>query len=558
MITSQRTIELSPSQAHLALPRAGWLVLVAVLLLLNVGLATPAGAAWLRPVEGSGNFNFTCDLVNLPREDGLVDVVITVGLRHREITFENDAGMQRARVRALATLRGPEGAEVTAETTVRLSARNESEAGSPTLHQVFSLALREVPFRHGEFELVLEDLNRRRPGLAYLATDFKAYSQAVSDWFAPPAREPRGLAVGDAVFLTHAPIRSWEQTGRGVLGAADGPWDFSNPLRRYGLEAEALQVYFSLEPPALAADRRRAASKDLRLEVVSEHLDFALVDTVRLTPTIRATLAAGRSAAVYWEMDVGGLPPGSFRLGIAPIDTTGRGLLTGFDVVWRLAQLARNPRQVLGEGRTVLQGEALQAFEMATQTEQELMLETFWKDHDPTPEEPYNPAYAEFQRRISYVTIFLGGFDEHGALDPRGEVYLLLGEPDSMREEPVPMNHQDLEDARIMVYERYAPERTGSGSRAFDGALGNPTQGNVAFQGPIAMPYSYLADVNIRSKKTAVDSRVFQLWRYDNAGRSLFENQYSDLGGGLRFLFVDKHGMGTFVLDATNAWIMGD
>ena len=558
MITSKRTIELSRRLARQTLPRAGGLLLVAGLFLLSAGLAAPAGAAWLRPVEGSGNFQFTCDLVNLPREDGLVDVVITVGLRHREITFENDAGMQRARVRAVATLRGPEGAEVTAETTVRLSARNESEAGSPTLHQVFSLALREVPFRHGEFELVLEDLNRRRPGLAYLATDFKAYSQAVSDWFAPPAREPRGLAVGDAVFLTHAPIRSWEQTGRGVLGAADGPWDYSNPLRRYGLEAEALQVYFSLEPPALAADRRRAASKDLRLEVVSEHLDFALVDTVRLTPTIRATLAAGRSAAVYWEMDVGGLPPGSFRLGIAPIDTTGRGLLTGFDVVWRLAQLARNPRQVLGEGRTVFHGEALQTFEMATQTEQELMLETFWKDHDQTPEEPYNPAYAEFQRRISYVTIFLGGFDEHGALDPRGEVYLLLGEPDSFREEPVPMNHQDLEDARIMVYERYAPERTGSGSRAFDGALGNPTQGNVAFQGPIAMPYSYLADVNIRSKKTAVDSRVFQLWRYDQAGKSLFENQYSDLGGGLRFLFVDKHGMGTFVLDATNAWIMGD
>ena len=145
MITSKRTIELSRRLARQTLPRAGGLLLVAGLFLLSAGLAAPAGAAWLRPVEGSGNFQFTCDLVNLPREDGLVDVVITVGLRHREITFENDAGMQRARVRALAILRGPEGAEVTAETTVRLSARNEIEAGSPTLHQVFSLALRAVP-----------------------------------------------------------------------------------------------------------------------------------------------------------------------------------------------------------------------------------------------------------------------------------------------------------------------------------------------------------------------------------------------------------------------------
>jgi GWxTD domain-containing protein len=527
-------------------------------LLFAVLLAAPSAATWLRPVQGEGNFNFTCDLVTLSRDDGLVDAVVVVGLRHREVTFVVDAGMHRARVRATAVLRGPDGQEVTAETTARLTARNQSEAGSPTLYQIFTLALREIPFRHGELTLTVEDLNRRRPGLAYVATSELAMAQTLADWYAPPHRERQGLSVGNAIYLAHAPIRIWEQSGRGQFGGADGPWDYVNPLRRYGLEAEALQLYFTLEPPTLLADRQRAALRDLRLEITSEHLDLVLVDTLRLSPPIRQTLQAGRPAAVYWEMDVGGLPPGSYRLGIAPLDTTGRGLLTGFDVVWRLAQLARNPQELLGEGRTVLYGEQLRDFEAATQAERELMLERFWKERDPTPGEPYNESYAEFRRRIAYVNVYLGGFDERGARDPRGRVYLLLGEPDNFREEPVPMNHHDLEDARVLVYERYAPERVGSTTRAVDPGLGSPHSPNTTTLGAIPMPYSYMADVNIRSRKTAADSRVFQLWSYDLSGKPLFENQYSSQAGGLRFLFVDRNGLGDWVLDSTNAWIMGD
>lgn len=521
-------------------------------------LAVPVTAAWLRPVEGDGNFRFTCDLVTLDRADGRLDAVIMVALRHREVTFVDEAGIQRARVRSTAVLRGPDGAEFTAEATTRLTARNESEAGSPTLRQVFTLALREIPFRHGTLTLTIEDLNRRRPGLAYLATGERAMAQTLADWYAPPNRERHGLSVGDAIYLAHAPIRSWERTGRELRSGADGPWDYVNPLRRYGLEAESLQIYFTVKAPLLVADRRRAAACDLRLEIINDDLDFALVDTLRLAPPIRESLQAGRPAAVYWEMDVGGLPPGSYRLGIAPLDTAGRGLLTGFDVVWRLAQLARDPRELLGEGRTVFRGEQLAAFEVATPAEREVMLERFWHEHDPTPGEPYNEAYAEFQRRVAYVQVFLGGFDEHGARDPRGTVYLLLGEPESIREEPVPMNHQDLEDARVLVYERYAPERLGSSTRAADPGIGNPQGVNLTTEGAIPMPYSYRADVNIRSRKTAADSRVFQLWRYDLAGEPLFENQYSSHAGGLRFLFVDRNGLGDFVLDSTNAWIMGD
>lgn len=123
------------------------------------------------------------------------------------------------------------------------------------------------------------------------------------------------------------------------------------------------------------------------------------------------------------------------------------------------------------------------------------------------------------------------------------------------------MNQQELEDARVLVYEPYGPERAGSLTRG--GITGQvegdgSDRGNFTTQGAIPMPYSYMADIQIRSKKTAADIRVFQLWRYDQSGEQLFANRYSNLSGGLRFLFVDQTGSGDFVLDSSNTRLRGD
>ncbi len=535
--------------------------LLALIAAAVVLLANPAAAGWLRPVVGAGNFYSTCDLVTLPRADGTRDVVAMVAIQHREITFENEAGRFQARIGIIATITTDDGRVFRTEDTVRLHARNETEAGSPTLNQIFTVVLRDVDAVSGKFEMQLDDLNRRRPGFVHLGSERKAFSLVAADWYAPPARQPNGLSVGDAIFLAHAPIRDWVTIGRPAIPGADGPWEYINPLRRFGLEAEKLQVYFTLEPPALAEDRRRASSRDLRIELVSNDLDFSLLDTVPLTRSVREALAAGRPAAVYWEIDGVGLPPGAFRMGIAPLDTAGRGLLTGFDVVWSLALLARNTDDLLGEGRSVFVGADLSAFESASRVEQEEMLDEFWKANDPTPDEPYNPNYAEYRRRVAHVTAFLGGFDEQGARDPRGRIYLLLGEPSSVRAESMPMNEDDLNDARIMVYERYAPERMGATVK--DPGLVSAQNYGVytrSYQGAgvIPMPYSYMADKNIKAKVTAPDTRRYELWRYDDGGTQLFLNSYSGQGQGLRFLFLDKNGRGDFVMDSDNTRLMGD
>ena len=538
----------APARPHVRVLPA---MLFAVLL-----LAVPALAGWLRPVAGEGNFRFVCDAVTLPGGVGGHDVVVMISVEHREITFADDAGRPRARLRVQARLAAPDGREAAMETTVRLDAAHREDAAAPALRREFPVVLRGVPFDSGRLSVVVDDLNRRRPGFANLGSDRRAQATARADWYAPPARAPRGLSVGDAVFLAHAPIRTWERDGRPVApGAGAGPWDHVHPLRRYGLEVPALQLYFMVEPPVLVEDRRRAATRPLRLEIASDHLDFALVDTFSLAPPEQRALAAGHPVAVYWEMDAGGLPPGAFRLGIAPVDTTGRGMLTGFDMVWSLQQLVRPLDRLLGEGRIVLLGEQLERFEEAPRVEKELILEEFWADLDPTPEDPYNEVEAEFQRRLAYVETYLGGLTEDGPADPRGKIYLLLGEPDGIREEAVPLNRGALEDARIMVYQRYAPERVGEMVRG--GVMDSPQDLTGEFGGAIPMPYSYLADKDIRANKTAADTRTFQLWRYDDGGDQLFLNSYSGQGGGLRFLFVDKTGDGRYVLDSDNTRLEG-
>ncbi|MEZ4388666.1 MAG: GWxTD domain-containing protein [Candidatus Krumholzibacteriia bacterium] len=540
------------------------ILLTIVTLCLLVPLAGTATAAWFSAVEGAGYFDFTCDAVNLARDDGSVDVVVLISVPHRELTFAEDAGIYRARVRATATVTGTrtglDETSVEAVKTHRLSSRNRSEAESPALSQVFLVVVPKVSLRSGRLTVRVEDLNRRRPGLQYLGTDERAFAEADADWVSLPRRETSGLAIGDPVFMRHAPIRAWELDGRPTPAGGGGPWDYVNPTRRYGLEAEALQVYFTIEPPQGPADRARAADRPLLVRIESDVLDFALVDTIVTTAAVRRALADGRTAAVYWEMDAGGLPPGSFRFGLAPLDQVGRGVLASFDVVWNLQQLVRSRDDLLGEGRTVLLGDALRAFEDASPAAKEQQLDAFWADHDPTPDDGYNEARAEFNARVNYVKNFLGGFGPNGAADPRGRVYLLLGRPDSVREEAVPMNERSIEAARVMVFERFAVIADGTeGSEAWGGASdytdSNPNTAGAAVG---FVPYSYMADLLAVKNRTSDNSRSFLFWSYAESGNQLFLNSYSGQGGGLRFLFVDETGLGDYKLDSSNTRMPGN
>jgi GWxTD domain-containing protein len=224
-----------------------------------------------------------------------------------------------------------------------------------------------------------------------------------------------------------------------------------------------------------------------------------------------------------------------------------------FDVVWRLEALGRHRNQIMGEARTVMEGKDLSKFMTASPAEQEKLMDDFWDGLNPDPESPVNEVYLEFQYRLAYVRKFLGGFGQLGANDERGEVFLLLGPPDEMQLHHTPMNFRDQDDARIKVFQRFAPDREGSTAK---GGSSGGTQSNISpyqEEGGIPMPYSRRSEVQRRGAVgSASHSYAFELWKYDDGGNSLFVNRFSDKGFGQRFLFVDRTGSGDYSLESSN------
>ena len=529
------------------------------LLLLVLWLAGSVGwAAAPRPLEGGGNFHSLADVVNRWRDDGTLDVILTFAIANGELTYRGEHGVISTEVGVTAAVTSAAGERITRSRTVVLQVANADEAGSGTLYQVFILVLPDVPFRDGRVSYRVTDMNRGRPGLLNLINEEKARSEAAADWSAPATRrQERGLTLGDPLFLSGAPIGQWRQ---GELRPDDAErsvlFDYVYPTRRYGLAQDHLQLYFEVQPPRQGS-AYVAADTPLMVQISGWNPDFALRDTVRLDDVARLALISGNGAGVFYELDINVLPPGSFQLLVAPLAEAGRGFVTEFDVTWRMAVLGRHGDDLLGEGRTVFYGDRLREFLAASGSDREVMLERFWHKLDPDPETPVNEVYLEFRRRVTHVRRHLGGFGRSGANDPRGEVYLLLGPADKIEVESMPLNPMDQEDARIKVFERYAPDRVGQTAKGADPA-GSQELTPYSRVGGIPMPYSPTAEKDILvSRGQASRYLGFELWQYQNSGVELFENEYSRMSLGLSFLFVDKTGTGHFVLESTNAFQLG-
>jgi len=145
-----------------------------------------------------------------------------------------------------------------------------------------------------------------------------------------------------------------------------------------------------------------------------------------------------------------------------------------------------------------------------------------------------------------------GGFNESGPVDDRGLVMVLLGKPDEIQRKAMPMNFRDQDDAQIKVFKRFAPDREGVSSKGtnLSGELSiNPYDAS----GGIPMPYSERALSQIESRaNSATHSFGFELWKYDQNGSPLYENQFSRNSMGARFLFLDRTGSGDFYLESSN------
>lgn len=506
--------------------------------------AGPAGAGLLRPLEGAGNFLTTVDLLDRYESDGSYSLILLIGVANRELTFRSADGRLEGELGVAAALEGYDGAGAALETIVALRCDDPEMAGSPTTYQILPLVLPGVRAGSGRLTVTLTDRGRERPGLiSRVKRNRWARSEVVGEWVAPETpRAPDGLTLGDPVFLARAPIALWRDQGVAAAAAEHSVLtDYLHPNRRYGLEQKNLQLYFEVEAPA--GGGAAAARDGVHLQVLAKDLAFALRDTITFDEAQIARLSRGATTGVFYDLNLRDLPPGAYQLGCAPASGQGRPWVAEFDVIWSAHSLNRFADDLLGEGRTVLTGKRLDEFEAAGQAEREALLERFWQERDPDPATPVNEAFQEFRRRVSYVREHLGGLSRSGAVDPRGAIFLMLGPPDEVSQEVLPLNESEQEDALARVFDQYVPQREGTQIKGGSGI-------------PLLLSRQSRREILARQQGLRLE-RGFELWQYNHAGWQIFPNRYSGQNLGLRFLFVDRNGTGLWSLESTNAVNLG-
>ena len=522
-------------------------LLLAATLLATCYPVAPATAAMTR-LDGMGAFHTSIDVVNRWRGEDRLDVIILVEVVNADIAYKEENGGLVGRLRVEVELESDDGWVLEEKRSLRTKALGIEQAASRTEFQIFGVLLEDVPFRSGRVRCSVFDVQQTDVKIFNSAKGVSSRSDAAGPWAAPESPRPvQGLALEDPLFLAHAPLMDWRPGGTGGGGLLH---DYAHPARRYGLEQELLQLYLPIWPMAGGVT---GDDLGLRVQVTSLDMEFALTDTVEFDAVGRAALAVGLPASLIYELDINLLPEGTFLLNLGPLGRQGRGVVAQFDVVWRLEALARSHAQLMGEGRTVFHGGRLREFLRRSPAEQQVMLKEFWAEANSDPESPVNEAYLEFQYRVAFVRQFLGGFGSDGAVDARGEVFLALGMPDEVQTEHMPTNFRDQDDARIRVFEQYAPEREGAWAKGNTGSL-DPSPYQSGTQGGVPMPWSGRAE-QIRSTQSQYRSthlNAFEYWKYDRGGRPLWESRFSSTGMGQRFLFVDRTGAGEYMIESSN------
>lgn len=527
--------------------------IIGICLVFCVSSSGEAQAGLVRPLEGGGNFHSYFEVLNRWQPDGTLDVLILVEVSNADLTYKDEKRGLVGRIRLDVELVPLEGEPITLKRPFRTAALVEKDAYSRTLNQVFGIILHDVPIDEGRLNVHVYDVNKYRIGLWNQYKRRLRRSEASTNWYAEESpRMPGGLALGDPLFLFLAPLQQWDPNLASHNSSKGGYLhDYMHPSRRYGIEQDKLQLFIPVWPSE-GGFIPSASEAGLAVQITSLEMDFAVNDTIKFDKKGLLAMEAGRSSGLFYELDVNLLPQGSYRMTLAPLGGHGRGMSSGFDVVWLLDSLGRYRHLQSAEGSLVFSGADLRDFKAASPSEKQALLDKFWDGLNPEPENPVNVVYLEFQARMAYVNRFLGGFTELGPADDRGLVWMLLGQPDEIQRKGMPMNFRDQDDAQIKVFKRHAPDREGVASRGASlegGQSVNPYDN----QGGIPMPYSQRAQTQIKSKyNSATRSFGFELWKYDRKGNELFENQFTMTSMGSRFLFLDRTGSGDFYLESSN------
>ena len=508
--------------------------------LAGVALPTPTPAvevsAAFRAGVGQGDFEFFLDAAGV-RRAGSGHVVTRVLLQVPLKALLEPQGEPRAEVRVIAVAyaanaalaSGPaavdtslseprradatarefvdrfEGAEAAARTELRESIEVASvEALRDTDARVLEVA---VELRPGDYviDVTLENLSRLKRGLLDRLRKIPTQSRARMLVRIPDLELP--LALGDMTFrMGHGERRDY-------------------PARLYGLLNDSLTVAATLYGSGPCDVAAQIHDRDGRLRW-SDSLHVVLQEAQQITI----------------DTDVNTLPAGQYVLTLHATQPERSSVQRrSFDVAWSLASWNQSRRDLTLEADVVLTDDEYATFSELSVGEQERFMEDFWKRQDPSPDTALNEVLEEFNRRVAYADIHYAE-SRRGALSDRGRVYIRLGPPNEIQEEAVP-NHlagTGSEDLIEKVDDPYAPSD-------HEIPLSSDDDRHASSRAASAFEHSRVIGVS-------GEIVSYELWIYAGHGSPLLPVDGAvGIDTGLRLLFVDTTGVGSFRLRDTSA-----
>ncbi len=461
--------------------------------------SVPVGAGVRSPLEGAGDFRFLADLPVFFEADGSARVDCVVRLDHAELRLEDETTTDVAVGLKLAR-RGV----VAVDTTQVFRVQMPRTDGVGGIRNTFDLLEISAPASAGRWaatlDLVTLDGRQRR-----------ARAEGV---LSVPVWPDDGPRLSDPEFRVDG--------GGGSL---------PHPERLYGVSQDTLETYVEISGAPRDAESR---------------FDLQIVDATHGTMDeqgIALRPDAAVDAAVI-RVPLGALPDGHYVLRLLPAWTDEIVVESEFVVSWRIERALQARDDVLMEAELVLGPDEFARVRKMSRSAQTQYMQDFWDERDPTPGTPRNELYERFLSRVAHTARFYGEHRRRGPLTDRGKIYIRYGPPAAIDVEVIPSSGVDLDEAIGQVHNAFALDVAGTNIR-----------GELSESGLFRTPRTDTEAARDRRREQARIGQEgsFELWRYESVGDPLFED--TTVWGeniDLRFLFVDRMGIGSYSLDYSN------
>jgi GWxTD domain-containing protein len=479
-------------------------------------LLAPAAAGQV--ARGEGDFEFFLDISALPLENGRSLALFQIAIPVKEIQYKEQDGSFEAAVKVALVLRLGDG-KIHEKGLVIRDQRDAKPLVDDLSGFIYMSDSSSVDPGSYTIDVRVEDLQRRKKTLMGLIRNKHIYS------------EIEGLEVEIAGFSSDRvalsdPVLIWSRESGGQY--------VPNPMQIYGLKNDTLSFFAS----GLIPEGEKADSAGVYLTVLDSKGET--VGSKSGTVPVR-----NRRMLIFGSFDVNTWAAGNYT---ARVEVLHGGALRAtsakdFSIAWQLLNWQKPRRDVLVEASILFSDSEFNEFRKMSIGEQERVLTDMWKKLDPTPHTATNELYEIFQNRVRYADANFAGGTTRGALSQRGNLYIKLGPPDEIIAESVPFNRVDLNEALSKLEDEYKV------------IIHSPYKGNRT---DLVMLDQSTRNIQKPFRGGGMDTGGFELWMYVMRGDPLFEKDRVMMGeSGMRYLFVDKDGVGNYILVGTSEEIEG-